>query len=174
MDNSGEGTRPSGDYIDVDEHRVPVDAFGDRAPSEFFAILGRIVAVNGQPEYLKDRLDHLPDTETAGMRKVEQFRARFASGRDERNAVVHSRWVFGAQTSDPEIILGIRYKVMKKPAGEVATVSIQDVPDSEREQIYVEHTLASLKQLLRRDVGTMQIGQQAYTEVMMIWAARPL
>ncbi|MBB5831904.1 hypothetical protein [Brachybacterium aquaticum] len=108
------------------------------------------------------------------VRKVEQFRARFASGRDGRNAVVHSRWVFGAQPSDPEIILGIRYKIMKKPAGEVATLSIQDVPDSEREQIYVEHTLSSLKRLLRRDVGTMQIGQQAYTEVMMTWAAGQL
>ncbi|MBN6766914.1 hypothetical protein M3D71_011035 [Micrococcus luteus] len=62
---------------------------------------------------------------------------------------------------------------MKKPAGELATASIQDVPDGEREQIYVQHTLASLKQLLRPDVGTMQIGQQAYSEV-MTWAAGQL
>lgn len=174
MDTSDECTPSSGNYIEVDEHKVPVGAFGSRAPSEFFAILGKIVAVNGQLEYLMDRLDHLPDAETTGVRKVEQFRARFASGRDERNAVVHSRWVFGAEPSDPESILGIRYKIMKKPAGAVATVSIHDVPDREREQIYVEHTLASLKQLLRRDVRTMQIGQQAYTKVMMTWAAGQL
>lgn len=172
MDSSGEWKHSSSEYIDVDEHRVPVDAFGGRVPSEFFGILGRIVAVNGQLEYLMDRLGHLPALETDDVRKVEQFRARFMSGRDERNAVVHSRWVFGAQPSDPEAILGIRYKVMKKPAGEVATVSIRDVPDSERDQIYVEHTLDSLKVLLRRDVGTMQIGQQAYSKVMMTWAAQ--
>lgn len=174
MDSSGERTHSRGEYIEVDEHRVPIDAFGSRAPSEFFGILGRIIAVNGQLEYLMGRLNHLPALETDGARKVEQFRARFVSGREERNAVVHSRWVFGAQPSDPEIILGVRYKVMKKPAAEVATVSIRDVPDSEREQIYVQHTIASLKRLLRRDVATMQVGKQAYSEVMLNWAARQL
>lgn len=144
MGSSGEWTHSSSELIEVDEYKVPIDAFGGRAPSEFFAILGRILAVNGQLEYLMDRLGHLPDTEIAGVRKVEQFRARFASGRDERNSVVHSRWVFGSQESDPEIILGIRYKVTKKPAVEAATVSMQDVPGSERSQIYVQHTLASL------------------------------
>jgi hypothetical protein len=174
MNSSGEWAHSRGDYIEVDEHRVPIDAFGDRAPSEFFGVLGRIVAVNGQLEYFMDRLGHLPALETEGARKVEQFRARFMSGRDERNAVVHSRWVFGAQPSDPEVTLGVRYKVMKKPVGQVATVSIRDVPESEKDQIYVEHTLASLKRLLRRDLGTMQIGKQAYSEVMLAWAARQL
>lgn len=174
MDSNGEWTRSRGDNTDVDEHRVPVDAFGGRAPSEFFGILGRIVAVSGQLEYLMDRLGHLPALETDGARKVEQFRARFVSGRDERNAVVHSRWVFGAQPSDPEIILGVRHKVTKRSTAEVATVSIRDVRDSEREQIYVRHTLASLKRVLRRDVGTMHIGKQAYSEVMQNWAARQL
>ena len=54
----------------------------------------------------------------------------------------------------------------------VATVSIRDVPGSEQEHICVEHTIDSLKRLLRRDVSTMQIGKRAYSEVMLTWAMR--
>ena len=172
MGSNSEWTHSRDDYIEVDEHRVPVDAFGSRAPSAFFGILGRIVAINAQLEYLMDRLGQLPSLETDDIRKVEQFRERFLSGRDERNAIVHSRWIFGAQPSAPEVILGIRYKVTKKPAGMVATVSIRDVPGSEQEHICVEHTIDSLKRLLRRDVSTMQIGKRAYSEVMLTWAMR--
>lgn len=162
------------DSTEVDAHGVPIHALGDGLPPEFFEILGRIVAVNGQIEYLQERLDHLPTSETTGVRKVEQFLARCVSGRDDRNAVVHSRWVFGAHTTDPKAIFGVRYKTRKRTAGHIATVSIRDVPDSKREQETVHHTLDSLKKLLRRDVTTMRIGELAYTEIMTTWSAKQL
>lgn len=166
-------SRWTGDYrMDVDQHGVPIRAFGDPVTPEFFEVLGKIVSVNGQIEYLQDRLGHLPMSETSGVRKLEQFLARFESGRSGRNEVVHSRWLFGADTTDPDVIFGVRYKVRKQTTGDVATVSIHDVPDSEREQETVQHTLDSLRKLLRRDVTTMRIGEQAYTEIMLKWAAQ--
>lgn len=157
---------------DVDSYGVPRRAFGRATPPEFFEALGRIVTVHGQIEYLQDRLKHLPSSETSGARKVEQFRKRCESGRDARNAIVHSRWVFGADTKDPDIILGIRYKTRKSKSGTVATVSIKDIPDSEHEHDIVRYTLDSLRKLLRQNIVTMQIGEQAYSEIMLKWAAQ--
>jgi len=159
---------------EVDEYGVPLSAFGAGATSEFFSVLGRLIAVNGKIEYLKDRLDHLPSSETDGVRKVEQFLNRYGAGRLARNAIVHSHWMFGADTKDLDIILGIRYKIRKVASGETATVAIGDVPGSEREQDVVKYTLAGLRKLLRRDIATMRLGEIAYTEVNLTWARRQI
>ncbi len=154
------------DGVNVDPYGVPLDLFGESVPEEFFAILGRLVATNGQIEYLYDRLNHLPEHERVGIRKVEQFFGRFVAGRDERNSAIHSRWVFGAH-EDPDVIVGIRYKVNKKSSGLVAVLSITDVADSEREHVLVEHTVESLRRLLRRDLATVRIGTHALAETML-------
>lgn len=160
------------DNTDVDSYGVPRQAFGRVASPEFFETIGRVVAVHGQIEYLQDRLKHLPSSETSGVRKVEQFLRRCESGRDARNAIIHSRWVFGADTTDPDVILGLRYKTRKPTSGTIATVFISDVVGSEKEHDIVRHTLDSLRKLLQRDVVTMQIGEQAYSEIMLKWAAQ--
>jgi hypothetical protein len=176
MDNSDglSWWRRASDGTEVDALGVPLDAFGSSAPIEFFEILGRIVAVNGQIEYLQDRLDHLPPSETTGVRKVDQFLERCAVGRADRNAVVHSRWVFGAHATNPEVILGLRYKTRKRTSGDIATVSVREIAGSEREQDTVQHTLDSLKKLLRKGLATMHIGELAYTEIMLKWTAEQL
>lgn len=56
----GEWSHSGSGYIEVDEHRGPVDAFGGRSAFEFFGILWQIVAVDGQLEYFMHRLGHLP------------------------------------------------------------------------------------------------------------------
>lgn len=157
---------------EVDKYGVPLDAFGPGVPPEFFEVLGRLLAVNGKIEYLKERLGHLPLSETNGVRKVEQFYKRYDSGRLERNAIVHSLWVFGAHTEAPEAILGVRYKTKSPASGEIARVSIHDVPDSEREQVIVQYGLDQLRKILKRDVTTLLIGVHAHTEVGVNWAAR--
>lgn len=157
---------------EVDTYGVPLRVFGDGMPPEFFEVLGRILAINGKIEYLKDRLDHLPFSETSGVRKVEQFLKRYDAGRSARNAIVHSSWAFGAHTTDPDVILGIRYKIRKAASGQTATLSLHDLPDSEREQDIVEYRLEGLRKLVRRDVATMRVGELAYAEVMLNWAAR--
>lgn len=156
--------------MDVDQYGLPVDAFGKETPLEFFEIIGRILAVHGKIEYLTDRLDHLPDNETDGIRKVEQFRQRCKSGQSDRNTIVHSSWTFGASKDDPNQILGVRYKTRKAVSGSIATVSITDLPRSEKEQDYALHSLESLQKILHQSIITMQIGSQAYREVMMKWA----
>lgn len=156
----------------VDAYGVPTDAFGEQAPPELFEVLGRILAVHGKIEYLRDRLNHLPSTETASSRKFEQFLARLAAGQTDRNAIVHSYWVLGAHTTNPDVILAIRYKTRKQTSGDIATVSISDAPESEREQDYGQYTLDDLKRLLRSSVVTMRIGEQAYSEIMFKWAAQ--
>jgi hypothetical protein len=155
---------------DVDKYGVPLQAFGDAIAPEFFEILGRLLAVNGKIEYLKNRLGDLPSSETIGVRKVEQFLERYSSGRIARNAIVHSYWVFGAHTNDPDVILGIRYKIRKLASGETATVAIHNVPDSEREQDVVQYKLDGLRKLLSRDVGTLRIGEIAYAQIQLNWA----
>ncbi|MDQ1076194.1 hypothetical protein [Microbacterium sp. SORGH_AS_0969] len=160
--------------LNTDGFGTPVDSFGTRPPEEFFSLLGRIVAVSGQIEYLKDRLAHLPSEETDSSKKVKRFYERARADQEERNGVVHSRWFFGADTSDPDLITGIRYKVRKSNAGQLATVSIVDVPDSERKQVVVQHTLESLEALHRRLVGTVRIGEVAYTSLMLSWGATQL
>lgn len=156
--------------IDVDEFGVPVDAFGGTVPPEFFGLLGRLLAVNGKIEYLYDRLKHLPVSETASVKKVDQFEKRVEAGRAERNAVVHSWWTTGAH-DDPETIVGVRYKTRKLTSGLVAEITLSDAPEAEPDpQDVVLYSVESLKRLLRRDVTTMLIGQLAYTEVMSIWA----
>lgn len=52
---------------EVDGYGVPVSAFGVSMPPEFFEIVGRLIAVNGKIEYLKDRLDNMPTSETSGV-----------------------------------------------------------------------------------------------------------
>jgi hypothetical protein len=141
-------------------------------PAGFFEVLGRILAVNGKIEYLKERLESFPSAETTGVRKVEQFRKRDSSGRIDRNAIVHSSWVFGAHALDHEVILGVRYKVRKVASGATASVSIGDIPDCEREQDVVQYTMDGLRKLLKRDLTTMRVGEIAYSEVMLNWAAR--
>ena len=158
--------------IDVDSYGVPRQAFGHSASPELFEILGRVVAVQGKIEYLQDRLKYLPPSETSGVRKIEQFLKRCDSGRAARNALVHSCWVFGADMKDPDVILGLRYKTRKVTSGTVATVSISDVAGSEKEHDIVRHTLDSMRKLLQQDVVTMQIGEQAYSEIMLKWAAQ--
>lgn len=157
---------------EVDKYGVPIRVFGDGTSPEFFEVLGRILAINGRIEYLKDRLDHLPSSETSVVRKVEQFRRRYDSGRAIRNAIVHSSWAFGAHKTDPEVILGIRYKIRKAVSGQTARVSLHDIPDSEREQDIVEYRLEELRKLVRHDVATMYVGELAYAEVMLNWASR--
>lgn len=155
--------------ISTDKYGLPLDAFGKEAPREFFEIIGRILAVHGQIEYLKERLNHLPADETDGIRKVEQFRTRSKVGQNDRNTIVHSWWRFGASEKDPSQFFGVRYKTRKAVSGSTATVSIADVPGSEKEQEYVLHSLESLQKILSQSIVTMQIGSQAYTEVMMKW-----
>jgi hypothetical protein len=162
----------SGPLSEVDKYGVPLDAFGPAVPTGFFEVLGRLLAVNGKIEYLKDRLDHVPSSERNGVRKVEQFYKRYDSGRLERNAIVHSFWAFGAHTGDPEVISGVRYKRKGPASGEIATVSIGDIPDSEREQVIVQYGLDQLRNLLKSDVTTMLIGMHAHAEVGVNWAAR--
>jgi hypothetical protein len=157
---------------DVDKYGVPLDAFGHDVPPAFFEVLGRILAVNGKIEFIKERLEDLPSSETRGVRKVEQFLNRYDAGRLDRNAIVHSNWVFGAHTRDAEVILGVRYKVSKVVSGEIATVSIRDVPDSERDQVFVQYRLDELRKLLKRDVATMLIGELGHAEISVRWAAR--
>lgn len=158
---------------EVDGHGVPVSAFGASMPPEFFEIVGRLLAVSGKIEYLKDRLDNMPTSETSGVRKVEQFVKRENAGKLDRNAVVHPWWVAGGH-DDPAVLLGIRYKKRKVESGVVASVSMRDVPGSDRDQEHVEYTLDALRRLLKRSVTTMNIGELAYGEVMFKWAAQEL
>jgi hypothetical protein len=144
---------------DVDAYGLPLSTFGDHPPKAFFELVGRIVAVNGRIEYLRARLDHLPPSETTGIKKVEQFLERDKAGRLDRNAIVHSSWIFGANTSDPGVILGIRYKARARTSGATATLSLSDLPESDKENDYVQHDLASLRGLLKRDLATMQVGR---------------
>lgn len=153
----------------VDAYGLPVEAFGVEPPDGFFEVLGRILAVSAQIEYLQDRLEHLPSTETERVRKVEQFLARCADGRDARNAVVHSRWSFDAHT-DPDVIIGIRYKKRKNASGQVFSVAMTDVEGSGLGHELIEHTMVTLRRLLKRDISTMTIGQMAYTEIQLRWA----
>jgi len=108
------------ELIEVDRYGIPLDVFGHHTP-EFFEVIGRIVAINAKIEYLKERLDDLPPSETREIKKVEQFRKRDSSGTMDRNAIVHSFWTFGASTENSNLILGIRYKVRKLASGEIAT-----------------------------------------------------
>ena len=158
---------------EVDRYGVPISAFGVSMPSEFFEIVGRLVAVSGKIEYLKDRLDNMPTSETSGVRKVEQFLKREDSGKLDRNAIVHSWWVAGAH-DDANVLLGIREKKRKVASGAAASVSMRDVPGSDRDQDYVEYTLEALRRLLKRCVTTMSIGELAYGEVMFKWAAQEI
>lgn len=158
-------------HRDVDQYHLPVDAFGAAAPPEFFEILGRILAVNGKIEYLKARLGHLPVVETEGVKKVEQFLNRYESGRLDRNGIVHSNWVFGANAEDPEMILGYRYKTPSPTSGDIARVTISDIPGSARDQVLVQQSLSGLRGHLKRALDTMLIGEIAYTEVSLRWAA---
>lgn len=157
---------------DVDPYGVPLTAFGLNPPADFFEILGRILATNGRIEYLLDRLDHLPKDETAGIRKAKQFRRRDAIGKLDRNAIVHSSWIFGAHRTDPGVFMGVRYNKAKRTSGETATLSMTDVPDSELIQDVVFHDLTGLRKILKRDLATMHIGEIAWAEVMLTWAAR--
>lgn len=157
---------------DVDAYGVPIAAFSDPAPPEFFEILGRLLATHGRIEYLQDRIAHLAPAETTGNRKVEQFLTRCHEERAHRNAIVHSHWMFGAHTTDTKVILALRYKSRKQTSGAVATVSIIDVPESDREQDVGQYTLNDLRGLLRSTVVTMRIGEQAYAGVMLKWAAQ--
>lgn len=157
---------------EVDRFGVPLLAFGRDAPPQFFEILGRLLAINGKIEYLKERLGHLPPSELSGVRKVEQFFKRYDSGRLDRNAIVHSTWVFGAHTKDPEVIVGIRYKISKANSGQIAMVSIRDTPNSERKQVFVQYKLDELRELLKRDVATLLIGERAYATVNLKRAAQ--
>lgn len=161
-------------HWEVDSFGTPVGSFGTKPPEAFFSLVGRIVALSGQIEYLKDRLAHLPAKETESSKKVKRFYERARANQEERNGVVHSRWFFGADTSDPDLITGIRYKVAKSNAGHIATVSLVDVPDSEREQVVVQHTLKSLEALHRRLVGTAHVGEVAYASIMLRWGATQL
>lgn len=171
---STEDSATSQDSVDpseVDNFGVPLVAFGDGMPPQFFEILGRLVAVNGKIEYLMGRLNQLPSSETRGLRKVEQFLKRYNLGRMDRNAIVHSFWTVGTH-EDPEVIMGFRYKVGKSASGELAMVSIGDVPDSEKVQVVVQYSLTKLRKLLRRDLLTMQVGELAFTAVSLDWATR--
>ena len=156
--------------VEVDTYGLPIDAFGSQPPPHFFEVIGRILAVNAQIEYLQDRLDHLPPHETIGVRKVEQFKSRCAAERDERNAVVHSRWVFRVDVANEGTFVGVRYKKRKRASQSTVTVSLTDVTDSQQGQEMVEHTIESLRAILRKNITTMRIGHHAYTEVMIAWA----
>lgn len=59
------------DGVNADAYWVPLDLFGEGVPEEFFAILGRLAAIDGQIEYLHERLNHLPGHERVGVRNVE-------------------------------------------------------------------------------------------------------
>jgi hypothetical protein len=157
---------------EVDAYGMPVAAFGDRVPSGFFEVLGRILSAHGKIEYLKERLNHLPADETTGVRKVEQFHERFRSEQAARNTIVHSHWMFGAHNTNPDVILALRYRTRNNTPGEVATVSIVDVPESDEEQIIGQYTLDHLKKILARSIVTMRIGEQAYSDIMLRWASR--
>jgi hypothetical protein len=158
---------------EVDGYGVPVSAFGDGMQPEFFDIIGRMLAVSGKTEYLRDRLDNMPASETSGVRKVAQFLKRDDSGKVDRNAVVHSWWIAGAH-GDADVFVGIRYKKRKFADGVLASVSMQDVPGSDRDQEYVEYTLDAMRKLLKRCVTTMNIGELAYAEVMLKWATHEI
>lgn len=155
---------------EVDKYGVPVDAFGARVPPEFFEVLGRILSVHGKIEYLQDRLRTLPSADRAGVKKVEQFFARCTTERADRNALVHSHWMFGAHTKDPDVVLAFRYKTRKRSSGKIAEVSIADVPESAHEQDVGQYTLADLRSIMRRSIVTMRIGELAYSEIMVQWA----
>jgi hypothetical protein len=160
------------DLSEVDRYGVPLGVFGGLTPPGFFDVVGRIVAINGTIEYLRDRIGHLPQSETEDVKKVNQFLKRDDNGRIERNAIVHSRWIFGADPTDPEVILGVRYKVRKLATGETAVVAIRDVADSEKVQEIVRYKLDVLRKVLKRDLVTLQVGELAYSDVMFRWAAR--
>jgi len=115
-------------------------------------------------------LSHLPTPETVRTRKVEQFLARVGAEKSDRNAIVHSHWTFGAHKSRSDVVTAIRYKTRKQASGEVATVSMLDIPGSEREQDITLYSLGDLRGVLRRSVTTMQIGEQAYAQTMLNWA----
>lgn len=159
---------------DVDEYGVPLHAFGDGIPPEFFEILGRLIAVNGKIEYLKERLDQVPPAETNGVRRVEQFMTRYESGRLDRNSIVHSFWTFDADSDDSEAIVGVRYKMKGPAAGEIASIALRDNPGSEHPQVIVQQTLSGLRALLKRDLRTMLFGELAFTEIGLKWAVRQL
>lgn len=161
---------PSSHETEVDSYGIPVDAFGERVTSGFFEVLGRILSVHGKIEYLEERLGHLSPAETAGVKKTEQFLARCAAGKAVRNTIVHSYWVFGAHRTDPDIILAVRYKVRNQTSGQIATLSIMDVPESDRGQDVGQYTLGDLKAILRRSIQTMRIGEQAYSKIILRWA----
>ena len=158
------------DPLNTDKYGLPLDAFGIEAPHEFFEITGRILAVHGQIEYLKERLNRIPAIETEGVRKFQQFLSRCKDGQNDRNTIVHSRWVFGANKKDPHQFFAVRYKTRSITSGSVATVAITDVPESEKEQDYTMYSLESLQKVLNQSIITMRIGSQAYTEVMFHWA----
>lgn len=166
-----EALRPE---TDVDAHGVPMAAFGAPAPPLFFEILGRIIAVHGRIEYLEERLDHLPSTEETGSRKGDQFASRCREESAARNTLVHSLWVFGADATDPDVLLALRYKRRKQTSGSIATVSITSVPQSGHEQDVSRYTMEDLERVLRTNVVTMRIGELAYTERMSIWAAKQI
>ena len=106
------------------------------------------------------------------MRKVAQFRKRYSAGRSDRNAIVHSNWVFRAHTQDPDVIVGVRYKQRNRATGYVATVSLADIAGDCRQQDVVEYSLKQLRTQLRHDIATMRVGEIAYAQVMLAWAAR--
>ena len=157
---------------EVDAYGVPLYAFGKSVPPQFFEVIGRLLAVNGKIEYLQERLNHLPSVETEALIKVEKFLKRYRSGRLERNAIVHSYWVFGAVAEDAKVIVGIRYKTSRSASGEIATVSLRDIAGSEKDQVVTQYSLAELRTLLKRDIATMSIGMQAHSEVALNWAVR--
>lgn len=157
--------------MEVDKYGIPVDAFGARVPPEFFEVIGRILSVHGKIEYLQDRLGTLPSAEKAGVKKVEQFFARCGAEKGDRNTVVHSHWMFGTHTKDPDVILAFRYKTRKNTSGEIATVSMMDAPESVHEQDVGQYTLEDLRRIMRRCIVTMRIGEQAYSEIMLKWAS---
>lgn len=156
---------------ETDNYGIPVDAFGADVPPDFFELIGRILAVHGKIEYLQGRLSSLPSAEKDGVKKVEQFLVRCAAEKANRNTLVHSYWIFGSHTEDPDVILALRYKTRKKTSGEVATVSIVDVPEGVHEQDLGQYTLDDLRRIMRRSTVTMRIGERAYSEIMLKWSS---
>lgn len=159
---------------ETDSLGTPAGSFRTTPPEAFFSLVGRIVVLSGQIEYLKDRFAHLPPKETESSKKVKRFHERARADQEERNGVVHSRWFFGADESDPDLITGVRYKVAKSNTGHIAIVSIVDVPDSGREQVVIQHTLKSLEEMHSRLLGTARIGEVAYASLMLRWGATQL
>lgn len=157
----------------TDAFGLHLNAFGAPPPDDFFSLLGRFLAVGSSMEYLLDRLGDLPQEEIDGEERVARFRERFTAGRNTRNALVHSRWFFGVDV-DPEVIVGIRYKTRKPTSGTVSTLSISDVEGSEQEQDVVRYTMNSLRTSLRKDIMTLEIGQQAYSAIMVRYAANKI